>query len=76
MFIEEQCKKMIYEEIFREFEKAKVRYLFVGGVAINLYGYVRLTMDLDIMAVLSDDKEGVTDHYSVMLFGSVARGWA
>jgi hypothetical protein len=36
---------MIYEEIFREFEKVKVRYLAVGGVAVNLYGYVRLTDD-------------------------------
>jgi hypothetical protein len=33
-------------------------------------------MDLNIMADLSDDKERVTDHYSDMLFGSVARGWA
>ncbi len=46
---------MIYEEIFREFEKVKVRYIVVGGMAVNLYGYVRLTMDLDIMADLSDD---------------------
>jgi len=45
---------MIYEEIFREFELKDVRYLVVGGIAVNLYGYIRLTMDLDIMADLSD----------------------
>lgn len=44
---------MIYEELFREFELKGVRYLVVGGVAVNLYGYVRLTMDLDIMVDLS-----------------------
>lgn len=45
---------MIYEEIFKEFELRGVRYLVVGGMAVNLYGYVRLTMDLDIMVDLSD----------------------
>lgn len=45
---------MIYEEIFKEFEKRDVRYLIVGGMAVNLYGYIRLTMDLDIMVDLSD----------------------
>ncbi len=46
---------MIYEEIFKEFELRGVRYLVVGGLAVNLYGYVRLTMDLDIMVDLSDE---------------------
>ncbi len=45
---------MIYEEIFKEFELRDVRYLVVGGMAVNLYGYVRLTVDLDIMADLSE----------------------
>ena len=45
---------MIYEEIFTEFDLRGVRYLVVGGMAVNLYGYVRLTMDLDIMVDLSD----------------------
>ena len=46
---------MIYEEIFKEFERRNVRYLVVGGMAVNLYGYVRLTVDLDIMADMSED---------------------
>jgi hypothetical protein len=45
---------MIYEDIFKEFELREVRYLVVGGMAVNLYGYVRLTVDLDIMADLSE----------------------
>ncbi len=46
---------MIYAEIFREFELKSVRYLVVGGMAVNLYGYVRLTMDLDILVDLSNE---------------------
>ena len=46
---------MIYEEIFREFESVGVRYLVVGGMAVNLFGYARMTMDMDIMADLSDE---------------------
>ncbi|MCD6254817.1 MAG: hypothetical protein J7J44_00915 [Deltaproteobacteria bacterium] len=46
---------MIYEEIFREFEQIGVRYLIVGGMAVNLYGYLRLTIDLDLMVDLSDE---------------------
>lgn len=46
---------MIYEDILMEFERKGVRYLVVGGVAVNLYGYVRLTMDVDIMVDLSDE---------------------
>jgi len=45
---------MIYVEIFTEFDLRGIRYLVVGGMAVNLYGYVRLTMDLDIMVDLSD----------------------
>ena len=45
-------KVTIYEEVFREFERKEVRYLVVGGMAVNLYGYVRLTVDLDFMADL------------------------
>jgi len=46
---------MIYEQIFREFELKDVRYLVVGGLAVNFYGYARLTIDLDVMVDLSDD---------------------
>jgi len=46
---------MIYEDVFKEFELRDVRYLIVGGMAVNLYGYVRLTMDLDIMVDLSEE---------------------
>ncbi|MBW2000247.1 MAG: hypothetical protein JRJ29_20095 [Deltaproteobacteria bacterium] len=46
---------MIYEEVFREFSSKGVRYLVVGGIATNIYGYVRMTVDLDIMVDLSEE---------------------
>lgn len=44
---------MYYEDVFRELNKAKVHYLVVGGIAVNLYGIPRTTMDLDLVAELS-----------------------
>ena len=46
---------MLYEDVFREFDREQIRYLVVGGIAVNLYGYVRLTVDLDAMVDLSKD---------------------
>jgi len=45
---------LYYEDVFRELNKRKVRYLVVGGIAVNLYGVPRATMDLDLMV----DTEG------------------
>ena len=46
---------MLYEDVFRKFDEAGVHYLVVGGIAVNLYGYARLTVDLDLMLDLSED---------------------
>ncbi len=40
---------MFYEDIFREFNKRKIKYLIVGGLAVNLHGIPRLTQDLDLL---------------------------
>jgi hypothetical protein len=40
---------MYYEEAFRYLDAQKVRYLVVGGLAVNLHGVPRATMDLDLM---------------------------
>jgi len=45
----------LYSELFQEFEKAKIRYLVVGGVAVVLHGYLRATADLDMMIALDAD---------------------
>ncbi len=46
---------ILYEEIFREFQKQKVKYVLVGGIAFNLLGGERATHDLDILVEMSDD---------------------
>lgn len=46
---------MIYERIFKEFYESKLSYALIGGLAVNLYGYNRLTGDLDIILDLRDE---------------------
>ena len=47
---------MFYEDVFRKLNEEKVRYLIIGGIAVNLYGYSRVTGDLDIMLDLNDNE--------------------
>ncbi|MHB1325237.1 MAG: nucleotidyl transferase AbiEii/AbiGii toxin family protein [Thermoleophilia bacterium] len=46
---------MFYEEILRMLQKHGVRYLILGGAAVNLHGVPRMTADLDITIDLSDN---------------------
>lgn len=46
---------IIYEEILREFQKKKVKYVLVGGIAFNLLGGYRNTLDMDILVEMTDD---------------------
>ena len=48
----------VYAKIFGAFNKAKIEYLIVGGVAVNLYGYNRFTGDIDILLALDKDNLG------------------
>lgn len=45
---------MLYEALFRGLQSARVRYLLVGAVAINLHGVPRMTADLDLMVDLAE----------------------
>jgi predicted nucleotidyltransferase len=47
---------MFYIEVFKKLNEKEVRYLIIGGVAVNLYGFPRLTFDLDLMLDLHDFK--------------------
>ena len=49
---------IIYEKIFKEFKKKKVKYVIVGGIALNLLGSMRNTADLDILAEMTDENLG------------------
>lgn len=46
---------MFYENIFRELDLRKIRYLVIGGIAVNIHGYARATGDLDIMVSFVND---------------------
>ena len=48
---------MLFRKIIQALEKRNIRYLVIGGVAVNLYGYSRITKDLDLM--ISFEKENV-----------------
>lgn len=43
------------ETIFRALNEANVRYLVVGGLAVIAHGYVRLTLDVDIVLDLEHE---------------------
>jgi len=44
-----------FEAIFGALERARVRYLVVGGVAVVLHGHPRFTADLDLVLSLDAD---------------------
>jgi predicted nucleotidyltransferase len=48
---------MFYLDLFRALQDEKVRYLVVGGVAVNLHGAERMTMDVDLM--IAQDAENL-----------------
>jgi predicted nucleotidyltransferase len=54
---------MIFENIFRSFDEIGLKYVVIGGVAVNLHGYNRLTGDLDI--IISLDDENISKFVSV-----------
>jgi hypothetical protein len=46
---------IIYENIFRAFQEQRVKYVLVGGIAVNLLGSLRSTADMDILVEMQDD---------------------
>lgn len=45
---------MFYGEVFKALNKAKVKYVVAGGVAVVLHGYHRFTQDLDLIVFLEE----------------------
>ena len=45
---------MLYERIFKKFNLNRLKYLIIGGIAVNLHGFSRATGDLDILISLED----------------------
>lgn len=48
----------IYQPLFKSLNKAGVRYVVVGGIAVILHGYVRATTDVDLVVDLQADEAG------------------
>lgn len=42
-------------ELIEAFEKNNVQYVLVGGFAVNYYGYLRATQDIDFLVMPSEE---------------------
>jgi hypothetical protein len=45
---------MFYLDLFRTLQEEQVAYIVVGGLAINLHGVERATMDVDLVLAMDD----------------------
>lgn len=43
-----------YLGIFKELNKKKIKYIVVGGMAVNFHGIPRMTYDIDLLLYLED----------------------
>ena len=46
----------LFEPLFKALNDADVRYIVVGGVAVVLHGYARLTVDIDLVVDLAAEQ--------------------
>ena len=46
---------MFYEKVFRALQDRGVRYVLIGGAAVNLHGVPRMTGDLDLAVDMGPD---------------------
>ena len=58
------------KELIRLFEEHGVQYALVGGHAVNFYGYVRTTQDMDLLVLPTAENAGrITEALSAFGFG-------
>jgi len=55
---------MYYFEVLEALYKGRVRYLIVGGLAVNLYGVPRVTQDIDL--IISTSKTNILKVISIL----------
>ena len=58
-----------YIDMLKCLNKAGVDYIMVGGWAVNLYGYIRATVDLDIW-ILADAENARRVYAALVEFGA------
>lgn len=56
-----------YLSIFKKLNKKKIKYIVVGGMAVNFYGIPRMTYDIDLLLYLEDG--------NLMKFLSLMKEW-
>lgn len=44
-----------YSGIFKELNAQKIKYIVVGGLAVNLHGIPRATYDIDLLLYLEKE---------------------
>lgn len=57
---------MMYQDVFKALNKEKIKYLVIGGMAVNLYGFTRMTLDLDLL--ISLDELNKVKFYKIMKY--------
>ena len=55
---------MFYLDVLEQFYRNGVRYLIVGGLAVNLYGVPRVTQDIDV--IIATDPENILKMNSIL----------
>lgn len=60
-----------FRELLESLNSAKVKYLVLGGYAVNFYGYHRSTNDLDIW-IAADPKNAIRVSAALQEFGGYA----
>ena len=58
-----------YLDMLKSLNKAKVDYVMVGGWAVNMHGYIRATIDLDIW-ILTDPENARKVYAALIDFGA------
>ena len=58
-----------YMDMLKCLNKAELDYIMVGGWAVNMYGYVRATVDLDIW-ILADAENARRVYTALVEFGA------
>ncbi len=62
-----------FKELLKLFNSNGVEYLLIGGYAVNIYGHVRTTNDLDLWVNISPDNAARIDR-ALRKFGFAAAG--
>lgn len=68
---------MFYLDLFGALQSADVKYVLVGGLAMNLHGVERSTMDIDLAIALDDAnlQRAVTALRGQDLIPAIPAGW-